>query len=717
MKSDGVIQSAARLMIFVSTILTAHPAGADLKISHSDARETVLEMLKDGDSETLGNVADMIREYRTEPAPGTQSIRDGAYVGFVIQNYIAAPDSWKTLYDAQYKVAYKKNVDDITYEGLLDVLMSAVVANELPPEVKKTGDQIGVCLAKKVMAGAGDACKLDNSDTIPPKPSVIELGWMKLTCGIPVISGSSCCARKAVFNYAKQQLIDAKKQNVMAKVFPAIFPQQFRSAIIDGATEKRKNITRFISEKFGTEPNDSFWNAPLIDLQDGTGKVTGLKEVSTGLATDIRAAAALEATHPEMAAPLFYAASNRLLTLMGGNGAIWDANAGKFLGDAYDPNNPTKAPLFQTARFGGISFLLDPKTQKETAATWDVSSYTPSAVDDPKTGAHHSPLQLFPSEFVLGANGVPALVPEVATSESMGDLGELMGALMDYFELTAAGSTLSKHFAPSTDFDKIISDKDPAAFPREGRQLALGLMASAVQNLIVPNGHVTIPNPDTIPTAPTDGDPHSGSFGLEFYDEIGLAGRLDGRVPTASLAKVFDGAERLGRVIGGKDPDVPDSLASFKSDLNKAVDLATYTMIAKAQQTDGGFTDFIGDPTGPRSLDTQVSVLKTLNEVYDRTRTPLLRLCMKETWQYLDQIYRKEGIGSLSGPTLWRLLALWTQTKSTAIYADLMDPTKDSDWGAHGWDIWETRSQDLRKSLKDKLKSQSRPQDLSININ
>src|SRR6185437_343149 len=124
----------------------------------------------------------------------------------------------------------------------------------------------------------------------------------------------------------KEDLMDAKKQGLMAKVFPQIFPALFQNQLIGGANKIQAGIGDFVSGKFKTSTDSSLWSAPLIDIQNSDNRQSGIGEFATGLAADIRGASVLLKSHPEEAAPLFYAAANRMLVLMGGTEASWDSD-------------------------------------------------------------------------------------------------------------------------------------------------------------------------------------------------------------------------------------------------------------------------------------------------------------------------------------------------------------------------------------------------------
>ena len=412
----------------------------------------------------------------------------------------------------------------------------------------------------------------------------------------------------------------------------------------------------------------------------------------------MRAAYELEKNHPDVAAAMFFAAANRLLILMGGTGLTWDSTQNQFAtapGDTLDPAHPDAAPKLVTDTFGGMG-MVQSKTGP-AVTPWEnaiINGYSPSDKTSP------SPLQLFPSSFTLGANDVPVLPDPTKAVESMDDLGVTMSALIDFLNLSKSSGNLGPHFIDADkDPDvstKIIDPTQPALFPSQGRQLAIGLIAAIVQNMISANGHVQLAS-STAPNPPTDD--HSGVLGIRYFDQINLQTRLDGKVSTAAIASVFGAAARFSTLVGSGDPDVPPELVQFKSTIDQAVAITVLSILGRSQQTDGGFVDQFGDPANsPRKLDTQLTVISTLMAVYDQTRVAADRLTLRQAWEALDRFWPKdpEGvpnpvisadgkpdptIADLSPVLAWKAIQFWNQTKSSALYADLMNPSLDQRLG------------------------------------
>lgn len=165
---------------------------------------------------------------------------------------------------------------------------------------------------------------------------------------------------------------------------------------------------------------------------------------------------------------------------------------------------------------------------------------------------------------------------------------------------------------------------------------------------------------------------------------------------------------------------MPPVLVQFKPKIDAAVDLTMLSMMARSQQADGGFVQWLGDPaTSDRHLGDQISAISTLTTVYDQQHESAHRLALKLAWEFLDHFWTSNektpvsvvtgsGAPVTSAPALslgekWKVLNLWNQTLSSSLYTDLMDPSKDQTWGKAGWDKWRARFEALRNDLLSQL--------------
>jgi hypothetical protein len=684
-------------------------------------RDVLAQVLQSSEAVTPAyqqKVAGLLEAYRLGPVPNTPTIAGAPFVGYVFENQILP--GYAATYDSQYADAYKDNVTNINLEGIYDLFMDEIINKGLTGDLAKTGKEIGVCMAKKIKRAKSDSCKLDGSDHPDKAPSILELGVMKYTCGVPLLEDidSACKVRQAVFADAKPTIIKARDQGLIAKAFVAAYPTLFRSTLLDGVNDDRTGIGQLVSSKFKSTYNSKIWTqAPLIDLDNPNGQAT-LHAFATGLRVDIRAASLFDgSTDPQLkalAGPLFYAAANRLLVLMGGTEAKWDGT--KFVptpGDAFDPKNPKQSPSFVTERFGGITAMS--LAGHEVSSTIDIANYDPTLAKNP------SPLQIFPSTFTLGQNGIPTLQNNPSGSvETLSDLADLMGALTDFLTLSTATSSLSPHFASGADLTRIVDKDDPALFPKEGRALAAGLIAAALKNMLAPQGHLELPSALGAQTSSADDPDHTGAFGIKFYDQVGLKGRLPGKVPTDALSRLFLEAARFSDLIGTDDPDLPAQLTTLRSDLDEGVQIWLLSVLSKVQNPDGGISEIFGakESTG-RTLLTQIDTLKSLTIGYKTGGSGVVRQTIHDAWTFLDRYWVNgqwlavEPAGGVAGQStqaisqaaskvaLWSALNLWDHTISSPVYKDLMDPKNDPAWASsHGWDKWQTRFDALRTQLQ-----------------
>jgi hypothetical protein len=658
-----------------------------------------------------------LNQDRLSPIEGTSSIADGPFVGYIVQNELLP--SYSSIEQSQYPAAYASNVTNATLEDLFDTFMGQIEGGGLTGAIAKAGNEVGACLAKKVEEGKSDSCPLDVTDAPPTnKPGIFKLAMMKLTCRLPFKIFDPCKIRQAVYAVAKPELITMRPQ--WPGIFNDAYPGSFRSTILNGVNTDRATIGQIVTQKFGGAYQASYWNqAPLIDLDDTTNRTMTMHEFASGMSNDLRAASILSQSSDEttkgLAGALFYAGANRLLVLMGGTETKWDPNAqwkdsddekqtGQFVpvpGDAFDSKNPLASPQFQTEPFGGLTSL----NGKMTAL--DIANYSPTA------GA----VQLFPSQLILGLNGVAT--PNGPVVETLQDLGDLMNSLIDFMTLSTPSSALSPHFVSASSINDLIDPTKPALFPVEGRQLAAGLIAAIFQNVLVDNGHLQQPPASNAPTPPADPD-HDGVFGLKFYDQVNASGRLPGKVSIDSLSTLFRAASRFNALMVAKDSGVPDALMKLQDQVAFAIQMGVLTIAANGQASDGGFVDNLGDTQmmSNRSLSTCVNALRALAAGYATEPSGAIRQAVHAGWAFLDRYWAvtssaglplameppaKADLTSLpaaSTETAWALMNLWTETKNSGVYADLMNPALDQDWATtQGWDKWASRFSTLQKGL------------------
>jgi hypothetical protein len=296
-----------------------------------------------------------------------------------------------------------------------------------------------------------------------------------------------------------------------------------------------------------------------------------------------------------------------------------------------------------------------------------------------------------------------------------------MNSLIDFMTLSEPGAALSSHFAEASSITDIVDPTKPALFPSEGRQLAAGLIAAIFQNILVDQGHLQQPPASGVSQGAVDPD-HDGVFGLKFYDQVGVHGRLPGKVSIESLSTLFTAAIRFNNLINRKDPAIPAALVALQSEVDLAINLGLLSIISNGQSSDGGFVTNLGEaslpnPTG-RTLAVCVHALRALTAGYAASPSGAVRQAIHAGWTYMDRFWAvtsangfplaTEPQAGASPPsqaaaeaqTLWAVMNLWAESKNSAIYADLMNPSLDPDWqSTQGWDKWASRFGALQKAL------------------
>jgi hypothetical protein len=710
--------------------LVAHadPASASfaLTVSRSQARETLLGILDEArasasapSAEATVELVKLLRSYRSASAPAVLSIGDAPFVPFVISSEL--PTIWGTpavpatatspvvpaqpgLYQSMHDQKLAELLAAIPLDSLLDGFMKMVVDGTATGDLAKTAKEIGPKLARKIIAGGKDAsCKLDLSDAIPKKPSLLAQAWVKLTAGWSF--PSACHARQVIFASAKAQLIGARKDpTVIASAkasFEEQFPSQFRVGFLQQMAGYKTSFPHIVAQKF-QGADDSFWgvNTPLIETEDEHPELVTLADFNSGLRADIEASAALSASADPalrgLAAPLFYAAANRLLVLMGGNQAAWDSKAGAFVPTSgFDPKHPDAAPVLKTVPFGGWSVASSAAGPVMTS--WDWANYDPTLTVNP------SPMQLFPPEVQLGLNGVATLPAGAVPYETLSDVADTISSLVSFLELTRAGAVFAPHFGDASQIAQILDPTSPILFPRAGRMVAIGTLGGVLKNLVAPAGHVEQVDPGTHDT-----------LGLLFHDQVTLTGRDDGGASIRGIAKVLIAASELRPALGG-DADVPPELAQYLPVVDQALQVGAVMLSSnKGQAPDGGFYERYGVPmTTGRSLETAVTGMRALTLAYDQSGgTLLLRLSVKMGWLFLDSLWASgdlpqliEGAGRqpIDPSVAWDLLRLWRESQKT-VRGDL---AAELDWAK-----WDSRFTLLRQKLQSQLGTAQGPSPL-----
>ncbi|MGZ3689543.1 MAG: hypothetical protein ACXVBW_14670, partial [Bdellovibrionota bacterium] len=425
------------LTAWLAFLPSAQEALSPTNPSIAEARRTLNHLLEQSDADPRDLIA-LLRSYRGRSTAPALTIASGPYFGFILSSQIN--ELYPLAYDAEWNkdVAHPDTevVAQVSPVTIFDALMDLCLDGKAPPQFAPRCKQIGRPLMERIREAKEDQlCQLDASNQTDPKASgfgaKIKLLFMKIATWVGSEWPSSCDARKAVYAYAKHDILEARRtdRNVrdeILKEFPNLFPERFREGFLEQMAELRKALPALITAKFSdskTKP-DPLWSAPLVELEDERDHVTSVREVAEGLKADFGMAALLahskDMAERALAAPLFYAASNRLILVLGGLEARWNRGFERFdVLDRYDPAHYKAAPKFVTELFGGIGAELD-HAGAAIFSPWDFSSY-------PFGGGK---FRVFPSRFTLdlrhSLGGVPHPLAGEIPSESFADLAELL---------------------------------------------------------------------------------------------------------------------------------------------------------------------------------------------------------------------------------------------------------------------------------------------------
>lgn len=660
------------------------------------------------------DVVTLIESYRLNKDDHSPSIRiaDAPYLGYMLAQ------KGQEIYDAGYDSEFNRIVNELPVDILFDAFMGLIGDGQLngefiPKDVKEAGQQIGKCMAKRILKASKPSCELSADPENIKKPGFFQkvgVGWAKyVDCHLPWIDlMPACTLRKIVYNMAKPQLVKSLKdpeirvqlQKAISEKLPEKFPVQFRAGFLDKLSLVQRQLPQLVTQKFNGDPKklSDLWGkrAYVAETDDQKDRLT-LHGFAAGLRADIGSAAVLaRSANPAyrgMAGALFYAAANRLIVLTGGNQAKWDGK--KFLvekKDKFEPANPRKAPLFTLDAFGGWG--VDAGQSDYTFTPWDWITYNP-------TGDQPTAFRLFPSSFVVGKRGMAQLEGnQDRPIEMLEDLADLVVGVNDFLKSTRADGPLGPFFGEDKDLgDALLPDK-PLLFPRAGRQFAIGLAAGVLKNIVgVGLGHA-----EQVPVA-TEGAP----LGLRFHDLVTFEGRDSKPVSVRTLSKLLVSIADLGETLRAEPVDVPPELMAQLPQLDAAVQAGALTIGNDGLDADAGARELLMSPLGTgRSLMTAVYALSAMTRAFDFGRPLIIRLYLKGMWNFLDRYWVGGGdfpsqiegnpVTRLSTTHLLKILTLWDQTQVSA-RAELASEIN--------WDMWEQRFNLLRVRLQQRVRAQT----------
>ncbi|HTL13150.1 MAG TPA: hypothetical protein VL588_11720, partial [Bdellovibrionota bacterium] len=347
-----------------------------------------------------------------------------------------------------------------------------------------------------------------------------------------------------------------------------------------------------------------------------------------------------------------------------------------------------------------VGEMANDPTAKFVSGPWDWGGYDPTKTVGP------SPMRLLNAEFLFGQAGVPVAPSTAAESgivpavpyEDLDSMGSLLLSLTEFLRVTRPGTPLGKYLGDGSNVGDVLDPTKPMIFPRDGRMLAVGVLAGILKNLIASAGHISQAAPGT----------PGAELGLAFADGVNLGGKIGNPVSVRSVAQLLIAASTIENELAN-DPDVPAPLKALLPQLGDVLTVGGYTLGAKGQEPDGGFDAYMGvaQPAG-RSLKDTVMGLRALTYAYEHNGMSAVMVRVKKGWDYIDQIWGSHDVpsfgGTPQGPAnpseLWELVNLWEETRATL----QGHPITQLDWAK-----WDHRFQTLTSVLQAQLATEHGP--------
>ena len=650
----------------------------ELSIPKKDTRATLLQYLQNVKLRSSSHLNDgpdansvsskLMRSYRYSSEDVLFPINSAPFPRYAVFTEI----------DSIYSSAYDATFSDLTggYEPMMDALMQEIETRQVPDELKFAGHLLGKGIAKRVLGGKSPKCVLDPSPT-EKAPSIWTLLLMKIDF-IHVMS--DCEVRTIVYNELKT------KVNKLKLKFPSMYHKEFLATIHD----KVANFPQFVSAKFQADV-DLLWgthgsvlDSLVEETQENQEKIS-LGSFAADLRTDLAEASLLIQSSDKkdrgLATALFYSAANRLLIIMGGSEASWNGHDLIYKdGEKFDKKSPKKAPVFAETKFGGWGASLG-KNGPEFSP-WDWSGYSPS-------GANPTPLRLFPSEFVVDANGVAQAIPGQPMVQKLDDLADVLLAAVDFLAATAPSGPFGKYFIPTSQLGDILHEEKPGFFPREGRMLAMGLLGGIAQNLIVPAlGYIEQTNQ---------------GLHLVFHDSVTFDGRASTDISMRGISHLLMAAGSLRQEMAN-DPDMPDALKALAPQLDTVLQFGAIALGMETQLPGGNFKELLYSSRPDASLESTIVVMRGIMKAYNTSGVPILRIRLEGGWKYLMSEIAAGHLKEAHPDTLWELENLWEESQI------MMRPNyPDRDWGT-----LEKEMDKLRSDLNDQMATRHGPVALGL---
>ena len=617
------------------------------------------------------------------------------------------------LFDSEKAKAFQSEVVGVKLSTLFDGFMELVAAGQVPEGMKSAAEDVGECVAN-VIIRARPTCELDDQTT--HEPSAAKLAWIRLTCGALT---SDCGVRRDFFAAAKPALEKARNdpqvQEQIRKKFEEVFPERFRQGMLQELSKMRATYGEWVAEKFLPPSVKRAQVGPLslilerdapLFVADQESPEHGLTHRLDGIAHGLRADLALarmgrrvmqareKSNNPEVVgrissetAAAFWSSIQQLLVLTGGARAKYSRIESQYRLiegglKQLPPRFSRESPYLRGALFGGWGALAHDSSLVYQPWDWEKYAQLPAEKG--------SPIQILPHQLALDFAGRPRAIGPESAEQHLGDHAALLEAIADFLEMTGAGGEFSSFLGPQKDLAAISDPSQTILLPVESRLLGYAILAGVFRNLTHPD-YALIEKQEKI--LPGEG------LGVKFFESSSLlsvkalpAGSssdssasqaapeasplitpmIRPQAHTSSLARMILACARLrARVLEDAQFPGQDRKASVDQ-LDTLIQVGALSLIAQAQNGDGGFRKTLNTPGQVSDLMSSAMALRAIQTAYLISEMKIFTINLKSgmTWM-------KSNLPSLEGldngnatvlapaerVALWHFLLLWERAK------------------------------------------------------
>jgi hypothetical protein len=272
---------------------------------------------------------------------------------------------------------------------------------------------------------------------------------------------------------------------------------------------------------------------------------------------------------------------------------------------------------------------------------------------------------------------------------------------------------LSRYFGPDQRITDLFDPNQPMIFPESGRLLALGVAVGVLKNITSEKfGHLE---------QKQIGDPNFG-LGIEFYDTVSKAGRLDRRPSIETLSRLLVALSDFKDAIRG-DPSIPPAVTDLVPQFQLLIDLGTLYLGAQAQSETGAFDSLVGaSDVNSHRLQSQIHGLRALTSAFDLSERAVYQLRLEAGWKFLDRFWRETPDSKeralpvwreqdlpqvridaqpIDPSRVWELLNFWEETQLK------VRPALEQ--SGIDWKLWEQRFERIRVRLLAQMRTTEGP--------